>query len=248
MGSQAPHTAGQRFADSFPPPRLCTKTNPSPKLLYGAVPVPVPGPARRPEPAQRTEHPASRPPLLLEQEGRIIKNPLVSNKSNAEPFPWRAGRGAELRGLSPQRDRAGDRRGGLVPSRQRTPEPAGTSLEAGGSKAPLSRGPAQGDGSPPRRDGTHRLRGPRLSQPRAERARAEGEQVAGAAPRAPPCCRPELMRTAPAATHGGRIKRPGCGSARPGSASAGRDRCLCPGARGRALGRVCALPKAAALL
>lgn len=234
MESQASYTAGQRLADSFPPPRLCTKTNPSPKLLYGAVPVPVPGAARRPEPAQRTEHPASRPPLLLEQEGRIIKNPLVSNKSNAEPFPWRAGRGAQLRGLSPQRDRAGGRRGGLVPSRQRTPEPAGTSPGAGGSEAPLGWVSAQGEGSPPRSSGTHRLWDPRLSQPRAERARAESGQVAGAAPRAPPSCRPELMRTAPATTHGGRIKRPGCSSARPGSASPGRDRRLCPGARGRA--------------
>lgn len=81
------------------------------------------GLARRPEPVQRTEHPASQP--LSEQEGRIIKNPLVSNKSNAEPFPWRAGRGAQLRGLSPQRERAGGRRSGasspLTPAE--TPQP-----------------------------------------------------------------------------------------------------------------------------
>lgn len=138
----------------------------------------------------------------------------MSNRSNAEPFPWRAGRGAQLRGLSPQRDRAGGRRSGASSS------PHGSGPERGreGSEHPLSREPAQGQGSPPRRGGTHRLWDPRLSRPRAEGARAEGGQVAGAAPRAPPSCRPELMRTAPAATHGGRIKRPGGGSAQPGPA------------------------------
>lgn len=198
--------------------------------------IPVPGPARRPEPAQRTEHPPSRPPLLLEQEGRIIKNPLVSNNSNAKPFPWRADRDAQLRGLSPQRDRARGRRSGVSSSPHASgPDPRRRRVrEPRGSEDPLGRGPAQGEGSPRGGAGTHRLWGPRLSRPRAERARAKGGQVAGAAPRAPPSSRPELMRTAPATTHGGRIKRPGGGSARPGSASPGRDRRLCPGARGRA--------------
>lgn len=104
---------------------------------------PVPPAAQSPRSARST-----RLPLLLEQEGRIIKNPLVSNKSNAEPLPWRAGRGAQLRGLSPQRDRAGGRRSGAGRARPLTPatrEPAGTSP---GDEDPSARRPRRARGAP----------------------------------------------------------------------------------------------------
>lgn len=65
----------------------------------------------------------------------------MSNKSNAELFPWRAGRGAQLRGLSPQRERAGGRR-----SRAERARPSH-------QQRPLSRGSAE-RGEPPE-EGRH---------------------------------------------------------------------------------------------
>lgn len=110
LGNYTSHAVGKRLAKSFSPSLLCSQGKP-PFLapLRGCAGVPFP-----PTPANSgaRARAATRDSRSNWREGgvcvcvkKLIKNPLVSNKTNTEPFLSRADKRAERSAASPPKGR-----------------------------------------------------------------------------------------------------------------------------------------------